>query len=269
MKKFILGSLTLLSLSALAATPEFDQLSKSDVEKLGNEFGTNFSHSTVSAPETEGLWGVEVGVVAGQTNTPHLKKVVEDANGSGSDFKNLYNAALIARAHFPLDLFAEMSLLPNREISDVQVKSHSFGVGWNLGGFFNLPLDLAIGANFSNADVSFDQQIQNASTGGIAVDSTINIKSKTRVLYVGVSKRLAFFTPYAKFGVAKIDSDVNVDATAGTIFTGTSSQSQSVSKSGGYAALGANLSFFFFRLGVEGSQTNTVKRVSAKFSFDF
>lgn len=269
MKKALLGTIALLSLSAMAAAPEFDQLSKSDVEKVGNEFATNFSHTTVSAPETEGLWGVEVGVVGGATDSPRLKKVVDSAGEDGSDFKKIYHAGLMVRAHFPLDLFLEATALPEREISDVEVKSHSMGLGWNLGSFLNLPLDVAIGANLSRADVSFDQVINNTSTGGLDVDSTIKLKTKTRVIYAGVSKRFAFFTPYAKVGVARTEAEVDVDATAGTILSYSSKQKENVSTSGTYAALGANISFFFFRLGVEGSQTNNVKRASAKFSLDF
>ena len=162
MRKLLVLATALISTNLLAAGPQFENLSKSDVENVSREFGATFSHTGVSAPETSGLWGIEVGVIAGQSSSPDLKDVVDESGGKGSDFKNLYHAGVMARAHFPLDLFAEISVLPEQELSDVKVKNSTFEVGWNAGGFFNLPLDLAVGMNFANSDISFKQDAINS-----------------------------------------------------------------------------------------------------------
>ncbi len=265
MKKFLLASLLLASMSSFAATPQFNNLSKSDVEKVGNEFAVNFAHTTVAAPETDGLWGVEVGVIGGSTASPNLAKVVDSSGGNGKDFKTIYHAGIMARVHLPLDFFIEGTVLPKRTISDVKINSNSFALGWNVGRFAGLPLDLAIGANTSQGNVSFTQ----AATTNVPADSTISVKTRTTNLWVGISKTFLFFTPYAKVGTARTQADVKVDASSGTIYSYTSSQNESVTKNGGYLAFGANLQFTIIKLGFEVAQMNTVKSATGKLSIDF
>ncbi len=256
-------------MSLHATNIELDSLTKKELEDVGNEFAVNFSHTAVAAPETDDSWGVEVGLVAGQTGTPKLKKTINESGGDGSDFENLYTAGLMARVHIPFDFFFEASLLPEREISDVSIANRTFALGWNLGAFLGLPLDLTLGANISKSDVSFNQLVSNGSTD---VDSKIDINASSNVLWVGASKTFLFFTPYVKIGTAKTEADVKVNASnGGTIFSSafSSNQKESVSSSGGYMALGANLQFTILRFGVEASQTIDVKRVAGKFSIAF
>jgi hypothetical protein len=271
MKKILCAGLLLTSFSTLAAGPEFNDLSKKQLEDVGNEFAVNFSHTAVAAPETNGLWGVEVGLIAGQTGTPELKKAIDQAGEDGSKFKNLYTAGLMARAHFPFELFAEMTTLPKRDISDVEVSNQTFGLGWNLGRLIGLPLDLALGANFSNSDIKFSQVINNTSTGLADVNSDMKLSSKSNVYWVGASKTFLFVTPYVKVGTASTKSDLDIDASNAnaTVFNFTASQKANVSSSGSYLAVGANLQFFLFRFGVEASNTIGVKRVAGKFSIAF
>jgi hypothetical protein len=155
-------------------------------------------------------------------------------------------------------------MLPEQELSSLKVSSQGFGLGWNAGSFFNLPLDLALGMNHSSSDTAFSQLIDNGS-----VNADISIKGSAQTYWLGVSKTFAFITPYAKFGMASTKADVNVDAASGTIFDFSSSQKESVSASGGYAAVGANLQLILFRFGLEASQTVGVKRVSGKLSLAF
>ncbi len=268
MKKIILASALLASFSAFADTPQLQNLSKSQVEDVANEFAMNFSHTAVAAPETDGVWGIEVGLVAGRSASPELKKVVDQAGEDGSDFKNVYHAGLMARAHFPYELFLEASVLPEREISDVTVMARSLGLGWNLGSFFHWPVDVAVGANVSSSEIEFKQRTTVVTPDD--TESKIGVESKTRVLWVGVSKTFLFFTPYAKIGKASSDSDVKTSV-AGNVFGQdiAGRDSVDVKSDGSYWALGANLEFFFFKLGIETSRQADVKRTSAKFSLDF
>ena len=262
MKKLLFPLLAALSMPAFADI-EFENLTKKQVEDVTTEFAVNFSHTAVAAPETDGVWGVEVGVVGGATGSPELKDTVNDAGGDGKDFKTLYHAGLIARAHFPFDLFAEVNFLPEREISDVNVESKSMGVGWNVGAFLGLPLDVAVGVNASSSSIDFKQTIN-----PLPNESTIAVDSKTRVLWVGVSKTFLFATPYAKIGTATQESDLKTSG-GGTVLGYSTDTKEEVSKSGGYLALGANLQLAFFKLGFEWGQTMEVRRASAKLSLDF
>lgn len=263
-KLLVLATSALISTAALAAGPQFENLSKDDVKDVAREFAGTLSHTGVSAPETNGLWGVEVGVVAGQSKSPDLEDVVENSGGKGSDFKNLYHAGVVVRGHFPLDLFAEVSVLPEQEISDVKVKNTTFEVGWNVGGFFNLPLDLAVGVNFANSDISFKQD----PTTDVPVETTISLETKTRIIWIGASKTFGFFTPYVKIGKVKSDGDLNTTNDA-PIFSDPLKTNMSANNDGNYATIGANLQFGFFKLGVEGAKIMDVSRASAKLSLDF
>lgn len=260
--------LAFFALPAFANGPALDDLSKDDLEKVSNEIAVNFSHTAVAAPSTSGLWGVEVGLIAGTTASPKLKDLVDDAGEDGSDFKRLPHAGLMARAHFPLDLFVEMTFIPSVESSDLELSNRTFAVGWNFGGFFNWPVDLAIGAQMSNSKLEFDQVLNNASTGNTDVDTTVKFDSKTTTFWLGASKTFAIVTPYVKLGVFKSESDVEVSGT-GDIFDFSSNQKESVSSSGGFGALGVNVNLLIVRLGLEASRAAEVGRVSGKLSFSF
>lgn len=262
MKKMLAMASVLATTSLFAAGPQFENLSQSNVDDLTREFSGNFAHTGVSAPETSGLWGVEIGVIGGQSASPDLKDVVEDSGGDGSKFKNLYHAGAMARAHFPFDLFAELTVLPEQEISDAKIKNMSYEVGWNAGGFFGLPLDLAVGLNFSNSEMSFTQD----PTTNVTTESKIKLTSSTRVLWVGVSKTFLFFTPYFKVGSASSDSTLKAST---SVFANPAKTKMDSTNSGAYMALGANLQFAFFKFGVEGTQVMDVKKATAKISFDF
>ncbi|MFY7994454.1 MAG: hypothetical protein ACOVP4_14245 [Bacteriovoracaceae bacterium] len=263
--------LLLISSQAFAADINLDNISKSDLENVSNELGANFSHTAVSAPETNGLWGIEVGVVGGKTRSEELEKVIDRNGGDGDDFKNLPHGGLMARAHFPLDLFLEATMIPTVKASDAELKSSTLGFGWNAGGFFGLPLDLAVGINASSSEFSYDQVINNSTTSGLDVNSNITFKNKTQSLWVGVSKEfLGMLTPYAKFGTFKSESDIDVDAAGGgTIFAFSSSQKENVETSGGYFAAGLNFQLALFKIGAEMARANKVSSLTGKLSLDF
>lgn len=260
MKKFLVPLALAFSFSAFSQV-QIDNLTKDDVKDVTKEFGGNFAHTVVAAPETDGAWGVEVGVVAGKTKSPNFSDVVDAAGGEGKDFKSVYHAGVAARVHLPLDIFAEVSMLPEQEFDDVKIKSTTFGVGWNVGGFLELPLDVAVGLDQGRGEVAFHQDAD-----GSTPEADIKFKTTTTVYWVGVSKSFWIVTPYAKIGQSRIEGDL--DATA-SIFTYSAKQSETVSTSGGFLAVGANFQLAFIKLGIEGSQIQDTRRFSGKLSFDF
>lgn len=257
----------LLVLSLFISLPAFSQqlnnLSKDDVKDVTEEFGANFAHTVVAAPETNGGWGVEVGIAGGITASPKFKGVVEDSGGDGKDFKNIYHAGAFARVHIPFDLFAELSVLPEQEFSDVKIKSQSLAAGWNVGGFFNWPVDLALGFSRGSGEVSFSQDADIA-TSTPAAD--VKFETTTTIYYAGISKTFFIVTPYIKAGVASIDGDLNA---TGAILTYQASQKENVKLSGSYLAGGINVNLLFLKIGAEYSKVLDVQRTSVKLSFDF
>jgi hypothetical protein len=262
-KLFLLATLSTLSLSAFSQDIQFENLSKAQVENVAREFSGNFSHTGVSAPETDGLWGLEVGVVGGQSKSPDLGDVVDSSGGDGKDFEKLYHLGMQVRAHFPFDLFAEVTVLPEQDFDPVKVKNTTMEIGWNLGGFFGWPVDVAVGVNRANSEISFTQD----PVGSIVTEADIKLKSKTTIMWIGVSKTFLFVTPYIKLGKAKADSEV--DATADIFGFPAPTNSYDVENDGNYFAAGANLQFAFLKLGAEVSKIMDVSRASAKLSFDF
>ncbi len=267
--KYLWPLLLLLSLPALADGPALDDLSEDDLEDVSNEIAVNFSHTAVAAPMTNGIWGVEAGLIGGTTASPKMEELVDDAGEDGSDFKRLPHAGLMLRGYVPFDLFAEVTFIPSTEASDLELRNTTYALGWNFGGFFNWPLDVAIGYQGSSSHLAFDQTLNNASTGNVDVDTTVSFDTKTSTFWLGVSKTFLMVTPYAKFGAFRSESDVEVDSNVGDIFDFSSEQKESVSSSGGFGALGVNVQIFLLRLGFEASRAAEVSRISGKLSLAF
>lgn len=263
MKKSLALLASVLSFSVYAADPQFADISKKDVENVSKEFGTNFAHTAVAAPETDGLWSVEVGLVGGQTKSPDFKKVIESSGGDGGDFDNIMHASLVGRVTFPLEFFAEASILPEQEIGGVEIKSSSFSGGWNIGRFTKLPFDITLGYDHAKGEISFHQD---ADIPNLVPAADIDLDTTTKVMWVGVSKTFVFVTPYLKVGTAKVDGDLNA---TGNIFDQVGQTSESVSVDGSYLAAGVNVQLLVIRLGLEMTKMLDTERISGKFSFAF
>lgn len=215
MKKIVFFLALTMSASAFSQIAIYN-ISREDQKKVGNEFGVNFAHTTVSAPETDGGVGFEVGVLATQTNSPHLSRVVERNGGDGDEYDHLYGAGILARIILPLDFFLEGTILPKQDIEDIDVKSHSYSAGWNLGGLLNLGFDLAAGASYSNSDIKYSQ-VDDSSTIIGPVEGNVNMDAKTQVYYVAIGKKMGFFNPYFKYGTAQNDTKTSYSG-SGTFF---------------------------------------------------
>lgn len=247
-----------LAVSFSASAQQFSNLTRQDVENVTREVGVNFSHTVVSSPQTNGGWGVEVGLVAGQTPSPDFKDVVVRSGGSGSDVENLYHAGLAARVHFPFDVFAELNVFPERTISDISVRNRSFGLGWNFGGFFNLPVDVAVGMGRSNGEISFSQTTP--------VNADVTLETTSTLYWIGVSKTFLLVTPYLKLGTSQIEGDLSA---TGNILGYSVVQKDTVNMSGGYLAVGATIDLTIFSFGVEHTQMQDVRRTSARIGLSF
>jgi hypothetical protein len=269
--RFLIMMMVLCSFNLYAQTPEIDDLSKGDLKDIATEFSANFAHTTVSAPHTKGIFGFEVGLIAGLTNTSKLADLVKEQGGESDDFKRMPHAGLMARVHIPMQFFVEATMLPKFEVSDVEVSNMSLGGGWNMGRFLNWPLDVSFAVEMSKSELGYEQVINNTSTGNTDVNADISFKSSTTTYWVGFSKRFIFVTPYLKVGGAKMDSDIEIDTAGGTgtIFAFSTGQSASADNTGGYFAVGANIHLLFMNLGFEASKIMDIGRATGKLSFEF
>lgn len=269
MKKNIVAVGLLLSSLTAYGDARLEELSKKDVENVSKEFATNFTHTISSAPSTNGLWGVEFGLVASTMSSPKLKDVIQASGGDGKDFESLYSGGGFLRIHVPFELFLESSILPTLKAADVEVGNFTFALGWNAGSFFNLPFDLAFGYDVSNGETSFSQTVRDTIT---SLEGTAKVKLETRTqkAWVGVSKKILVFTPYAKIGVVNMDSDLSANASVNFDFLDySSSQKESVKKSSTYWAVGLQTDLSVLSIGVEAMSALGNNRYAAKFGFSF
>ena len=268
MKKHLVA-LSLLISSQAFADARFEELTKKEVENVAKEFATNFTHTTASAPGTPGLWGVEFGVTAATMSSPKLGKVVDRSGGNGEDFETLYAGGGYLRVHVPFELFFESSILPSTKISDVEVDNFTFAVGWNAGRFFNLPFDLALGYDVANGKTSFSQTVTDQVTSATG-SSKIELESRTQKAWVGISKKVLFFTPYAKVGVVNMNSELSANSNVNfEVFEFSNSQKEEVKKSGTYWAAGLQMDLTVLSIGVEALSTFGNQRYAAKIGFSF
>lgn len=269
MKNYLIAASLLVS-SLAYGDARFEDLSKQDVENVAKEFATNFTHTVSSAPSTDGLWGVEFGVVAATTASPKLKQVVTTSGGDGDEFDTLYAGGGFVRIHVPFELFFESSMLPATKIAEVEVDNFTFGVGWNAGSFFNLPFDLSLGYDVANGETSFTQAVTDSGNPAISGTSNVKLESRTQKAWVGVSKKLFIFTPYAKFGTVNMNSDLTATADVNySVFNFSSSQKENVKKSGTYWAAGLQADLSILSIGVEAMSVLGNNRYAAKFAFSF
>jgi len=258
-KLFIFISL-FYSLSIFAEDIQLRDLSKKDAEDVTKEFSATFVHTAVAAPETDEGWGLEVGLVAGVSNSPKLSQFVDDSGGKGDDFKYIPNAGLMGRIHIPMNLFFELTLLPEQETKELTFSSSSFAVGWNFGKSLSLPFDLAVGYERGNGDLEFHQKAEGTNP---AMD--VKFSARTTSYWVGFSKTLWFITPYLKVGASKLERDIEGEA---SIFIYSTETDESFNTSGSFMAGGVNLEFGLLKFGAEVSNVQGVSRYAGKLSFD-
>lgn len=274
MKKLLLAVGLLSSFSVFANDIKLQELSKKDIEDVSKEFATNFTHTIATAPSTDGVWGVEVGVTASTMESPKLSKVVDASGGEGSEFETLYSGAGFLRVHVPFELFFETSILPKSKIADVEFNNTTFGVGWNAGRFFSLPFDLSLGYDVANGEIAFSQILELKNQPGVEGNADISLETATQKAWVGISKKLLVFTPYAKVGVINMKSTLKATGTAagevfGQDFSMSQSQEEEVKESSTYWAAGLQIDLTILSVGVEAMSALGNTRYAAKFAFSF
>jgi hypothetical protein len=268
--RYLAGFFLILATSAQADI-KFDQITQSDLDKIANELSANFAHSTVSGASSLGkLFGVQVGLVGGMTKTPDIDSFVKRVDATQTADK-VYNAAISAQVTVPFGITAEASYFPSMGSDSFKFGNMGLGVKWTFSDLLSdWPVDVAVKANVTTTTLSFKQTINNASTGNVPVDSTVEYKNTILGYGLFVSKRLPFVEPYLGICMLSSKSDLGV-AGQGSIFnqTFTSSQSASSSPSGTMLTLGADLSLLFIRLGAEYSSLLGTSRYLGKLAFSF
>lgn len=252
-----------------AASIPLQNLTQDDLNKVVGDLSTNFLHTSVSGAGTLGhIFGFEVGVVGGQTSTPHINEVVHNGGATTVDASKIPNVALLGVLTVPLGITGEIGLLPKQGNSEFSVNTLSLAAKWTATELFfsDLPLSLATKLSYTSTSVDFNQNI----TGPPAALVAYKYTGKETALSLLASKNLAIFEPYVGIGYVSATGDLSATGSA-LVFNPafTSSGSASAKRAGTMWQVGTEIKLLVLKLGVEYTNLFDTSRISGKLSVYF
>lgn len=269
MRILILFSLV-LSHSLFAAAPSLDNLSEVEADQIAKEFSANFVHTTVSPASSLGdIFGVEVGIVAGATESPTIEKISKEVD-STADVGALPHAGIIAGLSVPGGFTAEVNLIPERTTSGLTFEHTSFALKWTITNSIPLPFDLALRLHGSSSTLSYADTINNDSTSNTDVDTNISFETSSYGANLSASVNALILEPYAGVGIVKTETDIKTSAsTSVDIFTFSDAESYNSENDGTHYFMGANVNLFLLKLGFEYGKVMDLTRMTFKLSAYF
>lgn len=267
MKKIIAALSTFVfSFSAYSADIVFDQLDGNDMKNIVGDFSGNFSHTSVAGATPLGdILGFEVGLIGGVTDTPKIKKLVNEQDPS-VDASQMPHAALLGRVSVPFGITGEIGLVPKVGSDSFKFQNISIAAMWTPTSFLlELPLSLAAKLHYTKTTVNFKQPV-----GTPAVNTDIQYENGITGFDVIASKDFIVVEPYLGLGYLSGSGKLSVSGNT-TIFDTTFSTSQSATASKGSFHLfgGAELKLLFFKIGLEFGTAFGTTRYTAKLSGAF
>ena len=262
-------------MTCLADSIQFDSLNSSDVDTIVKELGSSFSHTTLSTAGSLGtLFGIEAGIVGGVLKSDGIESLVNSASGGSQKVGAIPFGALVAGVSLPLGLGAEASFIPNQSaFGDFEFNKVGLAAKWTLtDAFIPLPFDLSVRAHHTVAKFSFDQTINNSSTGNTDVAATVDYNANVSGLQILVGRSLLLVSPYLGFGYVRVDGHLEVIASgAATIFDPSLTASQKVesTESGIEYFAGVQLNLLLIRAAIEVGKILDNEKVALKLSLKF
>lgn len=269
-----------LGLSALApatkahsATPTLPTLSQADFNSVIREVSANtMLHSVTPASSMGSIFGFEVGVVAGATSVPEMNRLVGQAS-PGNQFKYLPHAGLMGAVTVPFGITGEAVVVPKVAASGVDYSSYALALKWNLSDSVLpiLPLNVAVRGFLARSEISFNQTINNASTGGNDVNAGVKFAGQVTGAQLMVSpKLLPIIEPYAALGFLSATGQLDVNAAGGGTLLGfTNAQSAQSNPTSSHLILGADIRLLVIGFGVEYAKAFDTETYTGKLSLKF
>ncbi len=257
----LVSALALLPQSSFAQSASILNLSNADFTDLSKEFSGNFMHHSVQGAAPLGnIFGFELGLVAGQQDSPILDRISK-ANG-GSGVSKLYHAGILGVVSVPLGITGEVMMIPKTSSNDIDLEMTSLALKLSLNTELLkvIPFNLALRGFSSNSKLTFTQTIP--SFGSASVEN----KTTVTGLQLLASPSLPLVEPYAGIGV--LSGKNSLGSSAGSIFAdGSTSKDETASSTQILAGVNANL--LFFHLGLEYSNAFGTSAYTAKLAFGF
>jgi hypothetical protein len=258
----LFATVFMLNFSARAEDFTFKNLTDADFEKVTQDLSATFAHTSVSGASPLGdIWGFEIGVVGGQTNTPEVDKLVKRGDPSASADK-LPGAEILGVVSVPFAITAEVGLVPKIGSDDFKFNAFHLAAKWTPSElFFDWPVALAAKLQYSKINAEFKDTISGVPTNFEFDDSILGLSAI-------VSKNFAIVEPYAGIGWMKADGDMDVNTSASGVFTG-GRTSASASPSTTMFMVGTEVKLLVVKLGVEYMNAFDTSRFTGKLSFYF
>lgn len=256
--------------SAEAAGPGFNNLSQGDFDSAIRELSGNSTYHSVSGAGTLGsIFGIEIAVVGGLTNTPQINALSKQVDAS-ADVGRLPHAALKLGVSVPLGFTGEFLYFPEMTFSSVKYSQFGASLKWTATDLLVLPFNLAVRGFVTGNKMSFDQTLQNPSTGNQPVAVTVKEENSQVGLQLLASPNIPFVEPYAGVGFVKANGKLAVSGTnTGTIFSFTSAQSAESAPTTVQYLLGVNVNLLVVNLGVEYMRAFDTDTYNAKIGLKF
>ena len=252
--------------SAFAGSLQFTNISQDDFVGIAREFSANSTLHTVMPPSSLGsIFGFEVGVLAGATQSPTIEALVKEVDAS-SEVGLLPHAGLLGAVSVPFGFTAEVAFVPTIKTEGASMNQFAAALKWNLsdGILAMLPINLAVRGFISKTDLSFTQNVNNPPLGNVPV--TVDYEGQVLGGQLLVSPKLIpIIEPYIGVGYLSAKGDMNITgSSSATFFSGTSSQSASAKPTSSQLLIGANVTLIALVLGLEYSRAFETDSVTAK-----
>lgn len=214
---FLLIFALLFALRPAFAVPTLQNLNKETTEKVTNDFGATFVHTSLSQASGRKGFAIEVGAKANVTQSPAINDVAQENVGL------LPNAGLVGILYLPGGLGAEYVYLPEQKYQGLSIQNNSVAARWTISELFapNGFIAFRIRGFYGDARIDYSQRI-----------SDVPVEVGFRGLHhggdVAISlQNIPYVEPYGTFGFVNLDSRLRGTGTA-KIFDQSYTQSEQV-----------------------------------------
>lgn len=264
----------LLAPGAVAASPALYSISSGQFDQVVRDFSADSAYTSVSPASSLGsIFGFELGLIAGVSNSPNLNSIAQQAN-SGASASLLPNAALFGALTIPFGLTLEALYFPAVSISGVTYQQLGGAVKWTFtDGIVVLPFSMAVRGFFTTTETSFSQTVSNSFTAGLPVTTSVDLTDALYGLQLLASKDLLFAEPYVGIGYMRANATATTSGgnplapVFSPAFTTASSATSTLASS--EFLLGLNFKLALVRLGAEYARLYDTDRYSLKLSLAF
>lgn len=243
-----------------ADVPTLTNLTEKQTKTVVKDFGANFVHTSVSPASTTKGFGLEIGALAGLTQSPGINEIVEENYGY------IPNVGAIGILYLPAGFGAEYLLVPKTVYQGLTFQNNSVALRWTPTEIFSPSgfLQVRLRGFYGDAQLSYSQKISNQPVN-------VGFRSFSKGGDIAFSfQNIPFIEPYATLGVVSLDSRLKGEGTASMFdLSYTTSQQVQVKQSGSIFSGGFVLKLPLFVAGAEYAQIAGDMRISVKLALQF